>query len=227
MAFTGFPPAALSFLADLRTHNDTAWFAANRATYEEALLEPAREFVADMGMAFHAAGIDVNAVPKVNGSLMRINRDTRFSRDKRPYKDHLDIFFWRGAGHSRKSPGFFWRLTPDELALGGGRHHFEPELLAGYRAAVAGDATGSELAHAVTALRAAGYGIGNERYKRVPAPHPADHPRADLLKHDGLFAWQAAPPPPELFTERLVEHCLAKFAPVEPLVAWLTRLAPT
>src|SRR5689334_19383589 len=110
MAFAGFAPEALRFLADLRAHNEREWFHAHRAQYDSLLLEPSRDFVEAMGEELAPFAPDVNADPRVGGSIFRIARDTRFSKDKRPYKDHLDLWFWQGAGKSRERPGFWFRL---------------------------------------------------------------------------------------------------------------------
>src|SRR5262249_21978378 len=100
VAFAGFQYELLEFLAGLRAHNDRTWFQAHREEYESLLLEPARDFVEAMGEELARFAPDVNADPRVGGSIFRIARDTRFSKDKRPYKDHLDLWFWQGAGKS-------------------------------------------------------------------------------------------------------------------------------
>jgi uncharacterized protein (TIGR02453 family) len=122
VAFEGFPREALAFLAALAENNEREWFAAHRDEYESTLLEPARDFVVETGEELRGRGLDVHADPRVNGSIFRINRDTRFSKDKRPYKTHLDLWLWQGEGPSRSCPGFFFRLSPEALLLGSGKH---------------------------------------------------------------------------------------------------------
>ncbi len=117
IAFTGFPPESLRFLESLASHNETAWFDANRATSDDALIEPARELVIAVGERLAAVAPDINAAPRVNGSIFRINRDRRLATDRRPDKEHLDLMWWRGAGRSRGRPGFF-------VGRGGGLHAF-------------------------------------------------------------------------------------------------------
>jgi uncharacterized protein (TIGR02453 family) len=225
MAFDGFQPAALRFLRELAEHNDREWFEAHRAEYESLLLEPARDFVEAMGPALATLRDDLNADPRVNGSIFRINRDTRFSRDKRPYKAHLDLWFWQGEGPSRARPGFGLRLTPERLGLGIGKHHFEPELLARYREAVVDPRRGADLEAAVGRAEAAGYELGTPRYKRVPAGFDSTHPRADLLRRDGLFAGVELGHPPELHSSALPGFCAVRFADAAPLVDWLADVA--
>lgn len=225
MGFDGFPPGALDFLAGLARNNDRAWFADHRDDYEQLVLEPARDLVVAVGEELDRRGVTVHAEPRVNGSILRINRDTRFSKDKSPYKSYLDLWFWQGAVPSRLCPGFFFRLEPDGLALGAGRHHFEPPLLARYREAVADQERGAALVQAVERVEAAGYEIGNRGYKRMPAGYAADGRRADLLLHDGLFGYvHLRPVPPEAHTAELPAFCAGRFAELAPVQHWLVAL---
>jgi uncharacterized protein (DUF2461 family) len=80
----------------------------------------------------------------VHGSIFAINRDTRFSADKMPYKTHLDLWFWQGPGPSRERPGYFFRLTPERLILGAGMHAFSDGALERYRRAVLDDELGQQ-----------------------------------------------------------------------------------
>ena len=225
MAFVGFPRQALDFLAALAEHNDRAWFEEHRDEYEQGLLEPARDLVVALGEELDRRGISVHAEPRVNGSIFRINRDTRFSKDKRPYKTHLDLWLWQGEGPSRLCAGYFFRLTPQELVLGAGRHHFEPPLLARYRDAIADPERGGALGQAVERVEAAGYEVGGRRYKRLPAGYEADGRRAELLLHDGLFAFaQLEPVPREAHTADLPAFCAARFAELEPVQDWVVDL---
>ena len=83
-AFDGFPKTATTFLKGLAKNNSKAWFDANRADYESGLLEPCKDFVVAIGPKLAKIAPDIHAEPKVSGSIMRINRDTRFSKDKTP-----------------------------------------------------------------------------------------------------------------------------------------------
>jgi uncharacterized protein (TIGR02453 family) len=100
--FAGFRSEAFAFLDELARNNDRAWFQSHRDAYETFVLEPARDLVEALGEELRAFAPDVNADPRVGGSIMRIARDTRFAKDKRPYKTHLDLWFWEGTGPSRE-----------------------------------------------------------------------------------------------------------------------------
>jgi uncharacterized protein (TIGR02453 family) len=224
MSFAGFPKETVRFLAGLSMHNEKAWFDAHRGDYEEGFVAPARAFVEALAPRLRKIDPDVQAEPRVNGSIMRINRDIRFSKDKTPYKDHLDLWFWTGDRKGWDSSGFFFRLTPDRLMLGGGMHVFAPPALARYRAAVLDPKRGEALAQIAAKLRKAGYEVGTEKYKKTPAGAPADHARAALLRHGGLHAGWEAKHPRELHGAAILDVVAKHFAAVAPLHAWLRRL---
>lgn len=114
MTFRGFPKDTLVFLRGTRAHNDKAWFDAHRVDYDEHYVTPAKAFVSAAGPRIAKLAPDIEAEPLINGSIFRINRDTRFSKDKRPYKDHLDFAFWEGERKFGMS-SFFVRVSPDAL----------------------------------------------------------------------------------------------------------------
>jgi hypothetical protein len=90
-----------------------------------------------------------------------------------------------------------------------------------YREAVDDADSGMDLRRVVTKLERAGYDIGGERYKRVPSGYPADHPRAGLLRRDGVYAGREMPLPPEAATSKFPSFCAGQFRKVTPLVDWL------
>ncbi len=122
MAFVGFPRELISFLRDLRAHNNREWFQAHYEDYQQYLVTPARCFVEALQPSLTQLGEALHAEPKIGGSILRLNRDIRFSKDKTPYRANLDLWFWQGDGPSRERPGYFLRLQPEELTLGAGMH---------------------------------------------------------------------------------------------------------
>ncbi len=115
--FGGFPPETIRFLRELRSNNHNAWFDAHRSDYQAFWVAPARAFVVAAGQQLAELAPGIRAEPRVLGSIFRISRDSRFSRDPRPYKDHLDFWFWEGE-RRRAVSGFFARLTPRSWASG-------------------------------------------------------------------------------------------------------------
>ncbi len=222
MAFGGFPKDTLAFLRELEKSNTKTFFDANKKRFEEVWVEPAKELVATLGPKLQKLAPSIEFEPRVGGSLMRMNRDVRFSKDKSPYKTHLDLFFWDGEDKGHERPGFFFRLTTTQLMCGAGVHGFEKEALAKYRAAVDDDTRGAALAKLVTKLRKIdGLVVGREDYKRVPKGFDVEHPRADLLRHGALYAAFETPIPSELTTAGFVELVHSRMKTASPLREWL------
>jgi uncharacterized protein (TIGR02453 family) len=218
--FDGFSRGALRFLRELGENNTRDWFHAHRDEYETLLLEPARDFVVAMGEELHGIGADVHADPRVNGSIFRINRDTRFSKDKRPYKDHLDLWFWEGDGASRDCPGYWFRLTPEQVILGAGKHRFG-DRLPRYREALADPDRGEALRRAVDEVKAAGYDVGGQHYKRVPVGYDVPPEREELLLHAGLYAYADLAVPAEAHTAAFPRFCAERWRALKPVQDWL------
>jgi len=224
-SFTGFSKETLRFYTGLRKNNSKAWFEANRATYDAHVMAPAKLFVTDMGKRLKKLVPGIVAVPAVNKSIFRINRDTRFSLDPTPYKTNLGIYFWDGARPRMESSGFYFGLEPPDLNLGGGMYVIPESLLGRYRNAVVDRTRGAELGKIVAALRAReGFTVEGGHYKRVPAGFDTGHPNAELLKHRGLYASLSSKVPEEFYSERLLDYCAERFEAIVPLHRWLMKL---
>jgi|SRR5436305_91738 len=219
MPFTGFNDATFRFLRDLGPNNNKTWFEAHRSTYEDDLLEPAMAFIEAIGPLLAKFSPGARAEPRIGGSMMRINRDIRFSKDKRPYKDHLDMMF--RVGPAKTSPGYWFRLTPQELMLGAGMHTLDKPELDRYRKAVDADGPGAELANIVTKAERGRFDVGGEHYKRVPAGFAPDHRRQALLRHAGLTIGTGMDVPAEATTSKFPAFCAARYKKMAPLVDWL------
>lgn len=221
--FAGFPAGAFAFLRGLRAHNDKAWFDAHRAAYDDDCVGPARAFVAAAGPKLRRVSRDAQFDPRIGGSLFRIHRDVRFTKDKRPYKEHVDAWFWHGADDKGwGAPGFFFRLHPDGVLLGVGMHEFERDALARYRAAVVDDKQGAALARVVAGLAKDDRALGAPTRTKVPRGFDAGHPRASLLLHEGLWA-EAQLTARDAAKPSFVDACLARWAAMWPLGKWLRR----
>ncbi len=223
-SFTGFSPETVKFLTALKTHNNREWFKRNKPTYTAHVLEPALAFVTAMGERLRGIAPEIIYAPRLNRSIFRIYRDTRFSPDKSPYKTHLGIFFWEGIRPRMECPGFYFHLEPPYLMLGGGLYRFPRSRLEMYRSAVVHPEYGIELSEIVNGIqRLGGYSLGGTHYKRIPPGFDAAHPRADLLLHNGLYAGMESPIPDDLYSHRLLDYCMKRFTPLTRLHRWLVE----
>lgn len=130
-----FTSELFDFLEELERNNNKAWFAANRTRYEKLAKEPLLEFIADFAPKLKAINQHFVADPKPSGgSMFRIYRDTRFSRDKTPYKTWIAAHFDHEASNNDvHSPGFYLHLETSNSMGGGGLWHPESEALAAVR----------------------------------------------------------------------------------------------
>jgi uncharacterized protein (TIGR02453 family) len=226
-AFSGLTETTFEFLREIGEHNDKLWFDAHRKDYEAGFVSPARQLVDELGPRLRALSPTVRFEPRINGSIARINRDIRFSKDKRPYKDHLDLWFWHGERRGWEAPGFFFRMTADRLFLGVGMHQFPPATLEAFLRALIGERSGPALVVAIDKVRATGpYLIGGATRKTVPRGFDASHPRAGLLLHEGLWAELRTEPGEVARSSGFIDFCAAHFAAMWPVGRWLLDELP-
>lgn len=114
--FTGFPEATTQFLLDLRFHNSTAWFNENKERYLRDVQAPFYAFIEDALPTLRE--IDPLVELRPYKLLSRIRRDTRFSRDKSPYRDHHWIWFKRAGEERWQSLAFWFEFGPQRLTWG-------------------------------------------------------------------------------------------------------------
>jgi uncharacterized protein (TIGR02453 family) len=190
--FPGFRREAIQFLADLSTNNDRAWFQPRKAEYERLLKTPLEELCVALEAEFRARDLPLHADPVK--SPFRIYRDTRFAKDKSPYKTHVAASFgWADDGeeggarsHSENvhASGGYFHLQPGEIYVGGGVWRPDPTWLRAFRDRVADDFDGFRAVVEAPAFRDAFGSVSDEgeSLKRVPSGYPPDHPAADLLR---------------------------------------------
>jgi uncharacterized protein (TIGR02453 family) len=180
-----FGPDSIRFLRELARNNNREWFQRNKARYESAIQEPALRFISEAGarLAPFAPHLVADARP-FGGSLSRIYRDTRFSKDKSPYKTHVGIHFAHEAAEARgrNLPGFFLHLAPGESMVAAGIWHPLPPDLTRIRDSIVAAPSdwGRVLARKIE--------IGGESYVRVPAGYPPTHRYADDLRRKDFYA---------------------------------------
>ena len=174
-------PELFTFLEDLRDNNERAWFESNRARYERDVREPLLEFTAALQEPLAAISPSILAIPKKQGgSLFRIHRDIRFSKDKSPYKTWAALQFRHEAAKNVHAPGFYLHFEPGNvLAAAGIWRPARPELDA-VRQAMDEDPDGWTGVRG--AVEAGGWKFGGESLKRVPRGYESEHALADELK---------------------------------------------
>lgn len=198
--FAGWSGDFQGFFLGLRADNSKAYFEAHRRQYEEEVKGPMAALLADLEPEFGQA------------RLARPNRDIRFSADKSPYKTNI---------YADARLGGYVALDAGGLVAAGGRYMMDARQLVRFREAISDESSGSRLVAVVGALRAKNYEVGGQELKRVPPPHPPDHPRADLLRHKRLIYWQRWEVGPWIATPEARERVARAWRDGAELNAWL------
>ncbi len=183
-----FSPALFAFLRQLKKHNNREWFQANKARYEADVRDPMLRFIADFSVPLAKISRHFVADPRpLGGSLFRIYRDTRFSRDKSPYKTAAAAHFRHEACGEVHGPGFYFHLEPGDVAVGGGIWHPEADSLAKIRAAIAEHPDRWKRAISGKAFQAT-FELWGEKLLRPPKGFDPEHPFIEDLKRKDIVA---------------------------------------
>lgn len=215
-------PALFRFFRDLKRNNDRDWFQKNKARYEDVVRNPLLELVSDFAPRLHKMSPHLVADPRPNGgSLFRIYRDVRFSKDKTPYKTAAGVRFPHEDNKNVHAPGFYLHLEPGSVFAGAGIWHPESKTLRSVRDAIVADPKGYQRSLTGKAFKAQ-CTLGGESLTRPPKGYDPGHSLIDELKRKDFIASAS-------FTEKQAcakdfESQLAKaFRAMAPFTAYLTR----
>jgi len=173
---THFQPELFAFLAELKENNSKEWFQANKDRYRSDVAEPLIGFISAFAEPLSTISSNFIADPRPNGgSMFRIYRDVRFSRDKSPYKVHAAAQFRHREGRDVHAPGFYLHLEPGQVFMGSGLWHPDGPTLNAIRSAIVDD---PEAWRGVSES----LDLGGESLKRGPRGIDPDHPLIDDLK---------------------------------------------
>ncbi len=222
--FKGYSKKGLTFLKELRANNTKEWFELHKHLYETYILEPNRAFVVEMGEHIQALVPTINAIPKINGSLYRIYRDTRFAKDKTPLKTHSGVIFWQGKGKRTHSSNFYTRFTPETCVIGAGIRLFHPEILSAYRAYIKDEKKAERLSQILNSLKKKGYEISEAHYKRLPKGFKSDYPFDELARFNRLVVNKKFPPDEVFYSAELVHRCYSIYEELFELQQWLYEM---
>jgi len=202
--FDGFPREGTDFFRDLARNNNRDWFQAHRDVYEQACREPLKALVSEL---------DPLGTPRIS----RINRDMRFAREGGPYRTHI------AAGVLRT----YINLSAEGLYVGTGMYKPEPVVLQKFRAAIAADKSGRELAKIVNTIRRKGYTVGtHETLNSAPRGYTLAHPRIDLLRMKDIHAGRTIDPGSVLASRKALAAVKKVMNDVQPLGDWLAKYVP-
>jgi uncharacterized protein (TIGR02453 family) len=200
--FTGFPRDAREWFRGIAANNSRDWFQANRPTYDRCVRQPLESLLAELERYGE-------------GKVFRPNRDTRFAKDKSPYKTNAAATIPRPGG------SYYIHVDADMVYVGGGSYHFDRGQLARFRAAVDTPKTVAGLDRAIAKLEAAGLEPGSRSLTGVPRGFSKDHPRIDLLRRSGLIGGVQHPWAKWISTPAAKDRIVNEWKAIDPLLRWL------
>jgi len=221
--FSGFPDALFRFLEELARNNNRDWFSANKDRYLDQVLEPMCEFIVAMAPRLQWVSRSFVADSRPNGgSMFRIYRDVRFSKDKRPYKEHAACHFRHSGGRDAHAPGFYVHLEPGRVLFGGGIWKPPSVVLGRIRDRIVEKPGDWAKVRDLPDVEPLFGGIGGEGLKRPPRGYPEDAPHLDDLKRKTFFLMREVPPERAL-SPGFADAVGSTFAASAPLMRFICK----
>lgn len=218
--FEGFPKSTFKFLQELKNNNNRDWFKENKSRYEADVLEPSLEFIESMSSTLKKVSPYFLAVSKrTGGSLIRIYRDTRFSKDKTPYKTNIGIHFRHEFGKDVHAPGFYIHLEPKECFFGAGIWRPDSVALKKIRSQIV-DACARYRRISRSKKLLSEFDFSGDSLKRSPRDFDPEHPLIDELKRKDFFVISEIPQK-HVYSNALNETAGEKMARSMPLIRFL------
>ena len=215
-----FGPETIAFLSELAANNNRVWFAEQKPRYEQHVREPALGFVVAVAPGLEKISRHFTANPKrTGGSLMRIYRDTRFSKSKLPYKTNIGIQFRHVRGRDVHAPGFYVHIEPGDCFIGAGIWRPDSEAIGAIRAKIADAPHAWRRARNAQSLTAQ-FELAGESLRRMPRGFSPDLAEADDIRRKDFIAvthFEIG----EITEPEFVDYALARFSDARPLMRFL------
>ncbi len=191
MAFKGLPKDLSNFLAELGANNNKAWFDENKPRFASSVQEPLFAFMDLLAPRMAKISANISIDPrKSGGSLQRIFRDTRFSKDKSPYHTHVAAIFRHEAGKKVPAPGFYLRIDTSAATVGAGIWQPEGPAVFAIRTAIAKDAKRWKRVRSDAKFRDLYGELQGESLKRPPKGFDPEHPHVEDLKRKDFVGFR-------------------------------------
>ena len=215
--FQGFPRETIPFFLDLRFHNDKSFMDANRDRYVRDVRDPFYAFIMDLGQKMLLIDSDFEVRP--HKCLSRINRDTRFSRDKSPYRDHLWVAFRRAAGEKDGMPFYWFELAPEGVSWGLGVWGENRNLMDRMRRQM--EANPESFEKLLPCLDEAGFVPGGQMWKKMKAPDSIPASVKNLYLMRTLYFSKAETQMKWVYQKSLVNRVAKDFFAMAPVYRML------
>jgi uncharacterized protein (TIGR02453 family) len=218
-AFPGFPPEAMQFFRGLARNNNREWFQPRKPVFEEQVKKPMLALADAVNTAMKRFAPDYVTDPAK--AVYRFYRDTRFSKDKTPYKDHIAASFrHRQLTGEGGGAGFYFAVSHKEVAIGGGVYMPAPETLRAIRGHIAEFHREFERILKGRAVKRLLGDLQGEQLTRVPKGFCSEHPAVELLRRKQFLLYVELPPDIAT-TPELYEAIVTRFQAMTPFLEFL------
>ncbi len=219
--FNGFPKETLVFLRELSQNNNREWFHENKSRYEQSVVTPVMDFIEAMGNFLPQLSDSFIADTRRNGgSMFRIYRDTRFAKDKRPYKENVGCQFRHTAGKSAHAPGFYLHISPEEVFVGGGVWCPDNTALGMIRDAIVDSSQSWAKVVEDPVMNKHFGGLQGESLKRPPRGYDPQHPYIEDLKRKSYMTFRHFSPK-AIHRADFIDEVESSFEKLMPLMRFI------
>jgi uncharacterized protein (TIGR02453 family) len=216
-----FDKSFLKFFKALAKNNNRDWFNERKAEYKEVIVGPLSVFISAIAPRLYKVSKHFKADPRPNGgSMFRIYRDVRFSKDKSPYKLHAACQFRHLAGKDAHAPGFYVHISPQEVVFGGGIWMPPNPVLSKIRDTIVENPQEWKRIKANKAINEICGGIRGDGLKRPPRGYDPEHQHLEDLKRKSFFAMRHTKPA-IIYEDDFIDHVEASFKASKPLMKYL------
>ncbi len=218
--FPGFSPEALGFLRDLKKNNSRDWFQPRKEIFERTLRLPMLELISQVHRKMMAFAPQYVGEP--SKCLYRIYRDTRFSNDKTPYKDHIGALLWRNGLPKNAGSAFYFGISGTSVEIAGGLYSPEPDTLLAVRTMIAAAPGEFRATYDKPKIRRLLGELKGEALTRIPKGFDAGGNAADLVKHKRFILYTELDAAVAA-TPGLLPEIVTRLEAMTPFVEYLNR----
>jgi uncharacterized protein (TIGR02453 family) len=216
--FPGFPREGIAFLRNLANNNDREWFTPRKETYEAQVRQPM--FALLDAVQHEMARFAPAYLGDPAKALYRIYRDTRFSKDKTPYKTHAGALLWHNSTQKNEGASFYFAISPKSLDIAGGLYSPDPQGLLAVRHHIAEDPAAFRATFEGRKVKKLMGDLQGEALTRVPKGFDPASPAADLLRQKQLILFCQLPVETAM-APKVVSEIVTRFEAMLPFVAFL------
>ncbi|MCC6389685.1 MAG: DUF2461 domain-containing protein [Bryobacterales bacterium] len=219
--FPGFPQQGIALLRGLKKNNKREWFQPRKEIFDQSVKAPMEQLVDALNAHFVRFAPPYITDPK--RAIYRIYRDTRFSKDKTPYKTHVAASFSRAGMERHVSAGYYFSVAPDEIEVAAGIYMPGPEELRSIRNHLAEHHEEFRKILRAAALRKLMGELWAQQLSRVPKGFPPDHPAADLIRYKHWTLFDTRLDPALVVTAQLLPELVKRFQVMAHFVEFLNQ----